>query len=86
MGADVIKVEDLKGEPMRVGGKVMELIAEDGENPAFEIKNQNKRFVAIDLKTQKGMEVLHKLFAQSDVFVTNVRMDALIKLGLDTKA
>jgi crotonobetainyl-CoA:carnitine CoA-transferase CaiB-like acyl-CoA transferase len=45
--------------------------------------NRNKRSIGIDLKTAEGMEVLHTLLRQADVLHSNMRADALERLGLD---
>lgn len=82
-GADVIKVEPISGENMRVVGSVYSSPANDDENPWFENENFNKKSICINVKSKDGMEVFHKLLAEADVFVTNVRVQALKKLGLD---
>ena len=82
-GADVIKVEPISGENMRSVGTVYSSPANDDENPWFENENFNKRSICINVKSKEGMEVFHKLLADADVFLTNVRVQALKKLGLD---
>lgn len=81
-GAEVIKVEPISGDGIRVMGSTFKSPATDDENPMFELENGNKKGVSIDIKSEKGLEVLHKLIAQADVFVTNVRVQALAKIGL----
>ncbi len=85
-GADVIKVESPSGDPGRTQGAVFGMPYEDDENLGFDMSNMNKRFVTLNLKQEKGMEVMHKLLAEADVFVTNVRTKSLVKLGLDYEA
>ena len=82
-GADVIKVEPVGGEDFRYFGPSYGVPATDGENPIFDQLNGNKRGLALNLKTGQGMEIMHKLLASSDVFITNNRRRALVKLGLD---
>jgi crotonobetainyl-CoA:carnitine CoA-transferase CaiB-like acyl-CoA transferase len=82
-GADVIKVEAPAGDPGRTQGAVFGMPYEDEENLGFDMSNMNKRFVTLNLKHEKGMEVMHKLLAEADVFVTNIRTKSLVKLGLD---
>ena len=53
------------------------------ENPPFESDNRGKRDIALDYTTPEGKEILLNLISQADVFVTNVRRDALIRNGLD---
>ena len=81
-GADVIKVEPISGENMRYIGSVYSSPASDDENPWFENENFNKKSICINVKSAEGMEVFNKLLAEADVFVTNVRVQALTKLGL----
>ena len=52
------------------------------ENPVWEYENGNKRGISVDLKTEKGMEIMHKLLSEADAFVSNVRAASLDKLGL----
>ena len=82
-GADVIKVESPSGDPGRTQGAVFGMPYEDDENLGFDMSNMNKRFVTLNLKDEKGMEVMEKLLADADVFVTNIRTKSLVKLGLD---
>lgn len=82
-GADVIKVESLGGDPGRTQGAVFGMPYTDDENLGFDMSNMNKRFMTINLKNPKGMEVMDKLLADADVFLTNIRTKSLVKLGLD---
>ena len=82
-GAEVIKVESIKGDEWRMFGKGYSVPANDDENPVFSGQNANKQFVAINLKTDEGLDILFKLLATADVFVSNVRMKSLKKMGLD---
>lgn len=83
MGAQVIKVERPEGDAWRKTGinynpthYAME------HNPVFDIYNSGKQHIALDLKTPEGMEIMHKLLSQADVFITNTRPAALRRLGL----
>ncbi|MGN0203544.1 MAG: CaiB/BaiF CoA transferase family protein [Coprococcus sp.] len=82
-GAEVIKVEDFRGDPMRKFGDQMGVPVTDDENPIWELENGNKKGVTIDIKNPKGKEVMLKLLSTADVFITNVRMASLKKMGLD---
>ncbi len=82
-GADVIKVEAPAGDPGRTQGAVFGMPYEDDENLGFDMSNMNKRFITLNLKDEKGMEVMHRLLSEADVFVTNIRTKSLVKLGLD---
>ena len=80
-GANVIKVEPPAGDPQRrVFGALG--VADQQGVPPFEIDNRGKRSVVLDLQTPEGREQMERLLADADVFVTNVRPDALGRLGL----
>lgn len=81
-GAEVIKVEPPAGDPQRrVFGALG--VADQAGVPPFEIDNRGKRSVVLDLTTDSGREAMDRLLERADVFVTNVRPDALERLGLD---
>ena len=83
-GADVIKVEASKGDPCRVTqAAVFNMPMSDEENLAFDMVNLNKRFIALNLKSEIGKEIMYKLLEQADIFITNTRNKSLQKLGLD---
>lgn len=79
LGADVIKVENPGGDIMRAIGPVRH----EGMGPLFLQFNRNKRSVLLDLKTEDGRAALLALAAQTDVLVSNIRPQALQRLGLD---
>jgi len=84
-GADVVKVEPPTGDPMRhVFGSLG--IDNDMPNPAFALDNRGKRSVVLDLRTPDGRQRMEDLLADADVFVSNLRPDALDKLGLEPTA
>lgn len=82
-GANSIKVEAPKGDPAREQGSVFNMPYTDDENLAFDVSNMDKRFITLNLKTERGLEVMYKLLSGADVFVTNTRTKSLVKLGLD---
>ena len=79
MGADVIKVESPEGDSMRCVGPMRS----PGMGPLFLHANRGKRSIAIDLKQEAGREIMSRLIAGADVFVSNIRSQALTRLGLD---
>lgn len=82
-GADVIIVEAAKGDPLRYTG-VQEGRPQDmKENTTWEYLNGNKRCISINTKTEEGKEVLMKLLSEADVLITNWRLGALQRAGLD---
>ncbi len=82
-GADVVKVEPLIGDPFRGMSAYYEAALGRDVNPPFELDNRGKRSIGIDYATAEGRRVLGDLVAQADVFVTNLRVDALERAGLD---
>ena len=81
-GAEVIKVETLGGDLHRVQGVILGVRADKDENPVFDVENANKTFIALDLKSSAGKEILFKLLQDADVLITNYREDALSRLRL----
>ena len=83
-GADVIKIEEPEaGDPVR-GMTVRS--AHDPEVRvawSYELDNRNKRSVAVNLRHPKGREFAVRMLERADVFVTNLRLDALERLRLD---
>src|SRR5271156_1599404 len=84
-GADVIKVEPPNGDPMRSAFGSLGL-GQDFPNPAFAQDNRGKRSVVLNLQRPEAKESLEELLASADVFVTNLRPDALDGLGLEAEA
>jgi crotonobetainyl-CoA:carnitine CoA-transferase CaiB-like acyl-CoA transferase len=72
-GADVVKLEPREGDPQRGNLQLA----------YFGLDNRGKRSVALDLKTAEGREIVLALLERADVFVTNLRPSALVRLGLD---
>lgn len=76
LGADVIKVENPNGDTSRTTPPF-----KDGVGLYFASVNRNKRSIKLDLKTDDGKAVLHKLLASADVFVENMRPGVRDRLG-----
>ena len=88
-GANVIKIEAPLGEEWRKVGPSYKTPMTDEENPLFQEQNSNKRLIGINLKSEDGVAVFCKLIARAYIFVSNVRMNSLLKMGLgydDVKA
>jgi len=83
LGAETIKVEPLKGEGTR------KLLANDPSNSlegmgAYYITlNRNKKSVAIDLKTEKGLRVFYRLIEKSDIVINNFGAGVPERLKID---
>lgn len=82
-GAEVIKIETARGDPIRLTGPFMNLPGGDGCNPMFTVMNSGKRCISVDIKTEEGHKIVMDLLAQADVFITNNREEALMRSGLD---
>ena len=81
-GASVIKVETSSGDPQRnVFGSVG--IDKDIPTPPFEVDNRGKKSVVLNLRDETDMASLLSLLSEADVFITNMRVAALRRLGLD---
>ena len=80
-GADVIKVEPINGDLVRYMGPNRE-----GLTSGFISANRSKRSLAVDLKTEQGMDVLRALIRTADVFVQNFRPGAIDRMGLGEEA
>jgi crotonobetainyl-CoA:carnitine CoA-transferase CaiB-like acyl-CoA transferase len=81
-GADVVKIEPLGGEPMRHVLKLTEGRAVH-RTPLFDRDTRGKRSIELDLRHERGRDLLQHLLTEIDVFVTNLRPGALDRLGLD---
>jgi len=82
-GADVIKVENLAGDGTRHAGVNEARPDLPGENLTFELENGNKKSISLNLKNPECLQVLMKLLAEADIFITSWRPKALAKMGLD---
>jgi len=83
-GAEVIKVEPPSGDETREWGPPFES-DEDGNHITssyFIGVNRNKRCMALDLRTDKGCEVLLRLLETADVLVENFKAGSMEKWGL----
>jgi crotonobetainyl-CoA:carnitine CoA-transferase CaiB-like acyl-CoA transferase len=85
-GADVVKVEPLTGDPFRGMAAYFQAALGEDVNPPFELDNRGKRAIGLDYATDPGRRVLEELIGRADVFVTNLRLDALERAGLDHAA
>ena len=72
LGADVIKVESLNGDPGR------------GYVPVqFRTENRNKRSIAINLKSPESKKIVEELAKRSDIAVEGFRPGVAKRLGID---
>src|SRR5512143_3375135 len=70
MGADVVKVEKLPGGD---DSRAYREPRVNGHSAPFLAMNRNKRGIALNLKHEKGREILKKLVKDADVLTENYR-------------
>jgi len=82
LGAEVIHVE----HPIR-GDTWRSLMASQGDSPSvnwnWENYSRNKKSISIDVSSEGGKRIIHKLIEKADVFLTNMRPLEVEKFGLD---
>jgi crotonobetainyl-CoA:carnitine CoA-transferase CaiB-like acyl-CoA transferase len=84
MGADVVKVEPPRGDPMRGATRQPQL--PEGEPPldaAFHLDNRGKRSIAIAVNQPQGADLVRRLAARADVFLCNLLPARQARYGLD---
>ena len=89
LGAEVIKVEGLNGDPERIAGGVGPLMGasaahgKDNWTVLFEISNRGKAGISVDLGNPASAEILRRLVDGADIFLTNLRRPAQERFGID---
>lgn len=78
LGAEVIKVEPPGGDPFRYAGLPART---RGMGPCHHTLNRGKRSIVLDLKQEDNARVMRDLLATADLFIHNVRMKAMERLG-----
>lgn len=79
-GADVIKIEPPTGEPYRRDDPQAQSIPPSPHPYNYIVDNRSKRAITLDLKKEAGQKVLHRMLADTDVFVTNAPFPARERL------
>jgi len=81
LGADVIKIEPPKGgDSARATGPYY---LGDDDSLFYQTFNLNKRSLTLDLRTDDGRAVLHRLVKSAHAVTNNARGDIAAKLGID---
>lgn len=84
LGADVIKVGTATGLNARGTGVMAKLTADEEKKvAAFDALNRNKQSIGLNLKSDKGREIFHKLAQTADVVVEGFRPGVMKRLGID---
>lgn len=84
MGANVIKVEPLRGDPMRKMGrppKVDEALKH--YDYQFDVDNRGKKSISVAIDTQEGADLVRSLVAKADIFMCNLLAKRQQKFGLN---
>ena len=68
-GADVVKIEPLQGDGYRL------LVGPYPVPYHWQLTSRNKKSIALDLRSDRGLSILHELVADTDVLLTNFRPD-----------
>jgi Predicted acyl-CoA transferases/carnitine dehydratase len=76
LGADIIKVEPPGGDESRTWAPIV-----GGESSYFLSVNRNKRSIVVDLRRDKGREIIYRLVKTSDVIIENFRADVPKEAG-----
>jgi crotonobetainyl-CoA:carnitine CoA-transferase CaiB-like acyl-CoA transferase len=84
LGADIIRIEDpgTGGDVSRYMGRGQQ----GTDSLYFDSFNRGKRSIVLDLKSDAGREVLHRLVKEAQGVYTNVRGDVVRGLGLTYEA
>ncbi|MBL0919952.1 MAG: CoA transferase [Hydrogenophaga sp.] len=83
LGAEVIKIEKLPGGDDSRGYRDPQI---HGVSAPFMMLNRHKRGMALNLKHERGRELLRRLVKDADVLVENFRLGTMDKLGLGHEA
>ena len=83
LGADVIKIEPPTGDQFRFVGKPA---VTPGMGGCHMTLNRGKRSLVLDLKKQADKLLLREMLGEADVFIHNVRTEAIERLGFDFEA
>ena len=81
LGAEVVKVEPMRGDPMR--GVVRRADLAGDIDPPFQMDNRGKRGIALALDRPEGQELVRRLADGADVFLNNLLGRRQQKFGLD---
>lgn len=85
LGADIVKIEspdrpDGARHLMNVAG--IDNLMPDGRSATFQSFNRNKRSLALNLKSERGREILKALIVDTDIFLENYRPGSFEEMGL----
>ncbi|MBP1932147.1 CaiB/BaiF CoA transferase family protein [Ammoniphilus resinae] len=76
-GAEVIKVEHPKGDPLRNAGN-----QKDGKSLEWKLVSRNKKPITLNFNSSEGQALFRKLAESADILITNFRPKTLEKWGM----
>lgn len=82
LGADIIKVEPPTGDSFRITAKPAKT---KGMSPGHHALNSGKRSIVLDLKSSEDKQIMEELVRSSDIFIHNIRHEAIQRLGFGLK-
>jgi CoA:oxalate CoA-transferase len=85
LGAHVIKVEALQGDPMRWRGGSDVASARQGVSTHYQAHARARQVQYLDWNTSQGVAELKALLLKADVFVCNLRAHMLPRMGLSVE-
>ena len=84
MGARVVKVEPIQGDPMRGLSRPLKIeSAFQGYDFQFDVDNRGKSSIAVNLNDSEGTKVVHRLIGEAHVFLCNLLPKRQRRFGLD---
>ena len=84
MGARVVKVEPIHGDPMRGLSRPLKIESEfQGYDFQFDVDNRGKRSIAVNLNDAEGVAVVHRLVEGANVFLCNLLPKRQRRFGMD---
>ena len=79
LGAEAIKIEPPRGDPMRFF-----MHSDENElSPIYRHLNRGKRVCKLDLKSASGKQTLRELITEADILLESYRPGVLARLGFD---
>ena len=78
MGADVVKIEPPTGDAMRALGQFV-----PNESKGFHAFNRGKRGMVVNLASDEGQAIVHRMIPDFDVFLINARPGVPERIGVD---
>ena len=83
LGAEVLKIEKKDGgDDARHMGPAFH----NGDALNFHLFNRGKKSIALDLKSQQGLDALHELLKDTDILIHNLRPGVTESMGIDGKS